>query len=166
MRVWNAFRIACDSSRMFNGAIATAERFNLMRARRKAKANIDVIGVGSSVYSSVSDLIGADAVAMNRELIADLTATTWRLRMNGIRVESKDEIVVRLQQSPDKGESRIYAVSVAFFPGAGLRNYYAAQWKRRARKRRPCRRGSACAYLLAAVVSRSAGRFCSLTPRA
>jgi hypothetical protein len=47
--------------------------------------------------------------------------------MNGIQIESKDEIIARLQRSPDEGESLIYAASVSFFPGAGLLSFYAAQ---------------------------------------
>lgn len=146
---------------------------------RKPKVNIDVIGVGSSVYDSAHDLIGSDAVAMNasekseardksgklgfvnrraewwwkfrealdpdsgddialppdRELLADLTAPTWRLRMNGIQIESKDEIVARLQRSPDKGESLVYAASVPFVPGTGVLNYYCAAAAKAAAKK-------------------------------
>jgi hypothetical protein len=76
-------------------------------------------------FREALDPDSGDGVALppDRELLADLTAPTWRLRMNGIQIESKDEIVARLQRSPDKGESLIYAASVPFIACAGLMNY-------------------------------------------
>lgn len=144
---------------------------------RKAMVNVDVIGVGSSVYDALGQIIDGDAVAMNgsekshqrdkseklgfvnkraewwwkfrealdpvtgddvalppdRELLADLTAPTWKLRQNGIQIESKDDIVARIGRSPDRGESLIYAASINSDGATGLLDYYrqAAEAKRR-----------------------------------
>jgi hypothetical protein len=45
--------------------------------------------------------------------------------MNGIQIESKDEIIARLQRSPDKGESLIYAASLPFVAHAGFDRLHA-----------------------------------------
>ena len=136
--------------------------------RDGARVNVDVIGVGSSVYDILADKLASDAVPMHgsqasiqrdksgqlafvnqraewywklrealdpdggedlalppdRELLADLTAPTWRLRSNGIQVESKDEIVKRIGRSPDKGDSLVYAHAQPAGPGFGLFEYY------------------------------------------
>ncbi len=43
------------------------------------------------------------------ELRADLITTRWEPRAKGIKVEAKEELMERLDRSPDKGESLVYA---------------------------------------------------------
>jgi hypothetical protein len=64
------------------------------------------------------------AIPPDRELAADLCAPTWKLRANGIQIESKEELVARLGRSPDKGESLILAHAQPNVPGAGIMAYY------------------------------------------
>jgi hypothetical protein len=45
----------------------------------------------------------------DRELRADLCAPRWKLTVNGIQIEEKDEIKKRIGRSPDVGESVIYS---------------------------------------------------------
>lgn len=115
-------------------------------------ANIDVIGVGASVYD-VCRLHHADVRAINfaagsnakdksgrlafvnvraaaywglrealdpvsgdglmlppdAEMVADLTAAKWSMRVSGIQIESKEDIVKRLGRSPDVGDAVVLA---------------------------------------------------------
>ena len=45
------------------------------------------------------------AVPPDPELIADLTAPTWKLTAQGIKIEEKDAIIKRLGRSPDAGDA-------------------------------------------------------------
>ena len=45
------------------------------------------------------------ALPLDNELLADLTAPTWKLVGRGIQIESKDEIKKRLGRSPDCGDA-------------------------------------------------------------
>lgn len=109
--------------------------------------NVDVIGVGSSVYDFLRDKARAVGVnnaeksgALDRsgrlgfvnlraemywrlrealdpvtgenlalpddsELLADLCAAKWEMRVGGIKVESKEDIIKRLGRSPDCGDA-------------------------------------------------------------
>jgi len=49
------------------------------------------------------------ALPPDPELLADLTATRWKLGSNGIQIEDKRDIKKRIGRSPDKGEACIYA---------------------------------------------------------
>lgn len=49
------------------------------------------------------------ALPPDRELRSDLCAPRWKLTVNGIQVEDKEEIKKRIGRSPDVGESAIYA---------------------------------------------------------
>jgi LAGLIDADG-like domain len=49
------------------------------------------------------------ALPDDRELLADLTAPTFSIHGDKIKVEPKEDIVKRLGRSPDKGDSLIYA---------------------------------------------------------
>ncbi len=49
------------------------------------------------------------AIPNDPELLADLCSLRWRMQVNGIRIESKDEIKVRLGRSPDSGDAVILA---------------------------------------------------------
>ncbi len=122
-------------------------------------ANIDAIGVGSSVYdqcvqhklraravifsegTSLRDKSGklgfanlraaaywtfrealdpatGDGVALppDPELLADLCAPRWSMRLRGVQVEEKEEIIKRLGRSPDCGD----AVVLAAMPGPAV----------------------------------------------
>jgi hypothetical protein len=45
------------------------------------------------------------------ELLADLTAPTWKLTVRGIQVEEKREIVKRLKRSPDSADAVVLALA-------------------------------------------------------
>lgn len=49
------------------------------------------------------------AIPPDRQLLADLTAPRYTMRLNGIQVESKEDIAKRIGRSPDRGESLVYA---------------------------------------------------------
>ena len=49
------------------------------------------------------------ALPPDRELRADLIAPRWKLTVQGIQIEEKDDIKARLGRSPDSGEAVIYA---------------------------------------------------------
>ncbi len=49
------------------------------------------------------------AIPDDPELFADLSAPTWELTRQGIKIESKEDISARIHRSPDKGESLIYS---------------------------------------------------------
>jgi hypothetical protein len=55
------------------------------------------------------------ALPPDPELLADLTAPRWAYGLNGIRVESKEDVVARLGRSPDCGD----AVVLSNYQGAG-----------------------------------------------
>lgn len=57
------------------------------------------------------DPVRGDGIALppDRELLADLTAPRWMMRVNGVQVESKDDLMARLGRSPDCGDAVVYA---------------------------------------------------------
>lgn len=59
------------------------------------------------------------ALPNDPELLADLCALRWKMQPNGIRIESKDEMRLRLGRSPDAGD----AVMLAFV-GKKTTGYY------------------------------------------
>jgi hypothetical protein len=68
------------------------------------------------------DPVSNEEIALpdDRELMADLTATRWKLSARGIQMESKDEIHKRLGRSPDKGDSLVYAHVMQRYPFFGM----------------------------------------------
>lgn len=50
------------------------------------------------------------ALPPDEEMVADLSAPTWRLTSSGIVIESKEQIRLRLGRSTDKGDSVVQAV--------------------------------------------------------
>lgn len=57
------------------------------------------------------DPVQGDGLALppDSELLADLCAPTWSMRVNGIQVESKEDIIKRLGRSPDCGDAVVLA---------------------------------------------------------
>lgn len=49
------------------------------------------------------------AIPDDTELLADLTSPVFQVTPRGIKIESKDDIIKRLNRSPDKGDSLVYA---------------------------------------------------------
>lgn len=49
------------------------------------------------------------ALPQDEELCKDLCAAKWTFTKQGIKVESKDDIIARLQRSPDDGDALCYA---------------------------------------------------------
>jgi hypothetical protein len=49
------------------------------------------------------------ALPPDQELLADLCAPVWTLRSNGIQVESKQDLLKRLDRSPDRADAVILA---------------------------------------------------------
>lgn len=95
----------------FNGAVASAARtkdgslgFVNKRAEAwwKLREELDPDQPGGSVV----------AIPPDPELRADLAAPTWSLKVNGILVESKDELRKRLGRSPGKGDAVVYALAM------------------------------------------------------
>ncbi len=119
--------------------------------RSNAAVQVDVIGVGASVYDTLKGKVNAFpvnfaqasnatdrskrlrclnvraeaywglrealdpasgedlALPPDKELLADLCAPRWMMRVGGIQVESKEEIVKRLDRSPDCGDAVVLA---------------------------------------------------------
>lgn len=95
----------------FNGAVASAARtkdgslgFVNKRAEAwwKLREELDPDQPGGSPI----------ALPPDPELRADLAAPTWSLRVNGIQIESKDELRKRLGRSPGKGDAVVYALAM------------------------------------------------------
>lgn len=68
------------------------------------------------------------ALPPDPELLADLTATTFDVTPRGIRMQSKEDIVLLLGRSPDKGD----AVVMSWWGGPKLRTH-GEIWRRAAR---------------------------------
>jgi hypothetical protein len=125
----------------------------LMHHSGDAVVNVDVIGVGSSVYDFIKERVRSNgvnaaeksdkndksgrltfankraelwwlfrealdpqtgdnlALPPDQELLADLCAPIWTLRTNGIQVESKQDLIKRLDRSPDKADAVILAAA-------------------------------------------------------
>lgn len=49
------------------------------------------------------------ALPPDPELVADLTAATFKVTARGIQVESKEDVVAKLRRSPDKGDATVNA---------------------------------------------------------
>ncbi len=66
------------------------------------------------------DPVRGDNIALppDRELLADLTAPKWTMRMHGIQVETKEDLGERLGRSPDCGDAVVYA-ACPLPPGEG-----------------------------------------------
>lgn len=58
-------------------------------------------------FSEALDPESGEEIALppNPELMADLTAPTWELVGEGIKIESKDTLIKRLGRSPDRGDA-------------------------------------------------------------
>lgn len=50
------------------------------------------------------------ALPPSQELLADLTAPTWRMTPRGVKVEAKEDIIKRLGRSTDWGDSVVYSL--------------------------------------------------------
>ena len=50
------------------------------------------------------------ALPPDQELLGDLTAPRWAMRAGGVQVESKEEIIKRLDRSPDCGDAAVLAL--------------------------------------------------------
>ena len=70
------------------------------------------------------------ALPPDPELLADLTAPTWKLTARGIQVESKDELIKRLGRSPDMGDAVVYACAVQTVEYAGLLDFVDRELRR------------------------------------
>lgn len=132
---------------------AVVARISMLRPQPATTTvlNIDVIGVGSSVYDGARERYRAVALQsaeatnardksrtlgfMNKraewwwkfrealdpasgedvalppdpELKADLTSVKWRPCQKGVQIEPKEDIIARIDRSPDKGDSCVYA---------------------------------------------------------
>jgi hypothetical protein len=64
------------------------------------------------------------ALPPDRELLADLAASRWRVSARGIQIEAKTEIAKRIGRSPDKGDALVYAHALPTTPAAGWLDYY------------------------------------------
>jgi hypothetical protein len=65
------------------------------------------------------------SVPDDRELLADLCSVKWELKANGIKMESKEDIIGRIRRSPDKGDSMVYAfarqgIGISEYPNMNL----------------------------------------------
>lgn len=78
------------------------------------------------------DQPGGSPIALpdDPELVADLTATTFRLTPRGYEVESKEKVVARLGRSTDKGDAVVMAWSDGL-KQAHVQGGFAAMGKRR-----------------------------------
>jgi hypothetical protein len=138
------------------------------RAGWPCPVNVDVIGVGASVFDCLKRHIGNSTVGLNgaeatdaldksgqlrfvnrraewywklresldpangmdlaipddRELRVDLCAPRFKLTVRGIQIESKDDIIKRIDRSPDKGDSLVYAHAIKTGVGDNLLAYY------------------------------------------
>lgn len=77
-------------------------------------------------FREALDPNGGEEIALppDPELLADLTAPTWQPRSNGIQLESKEDVIARIQRSPDKGDAVVYAHAQPSGPGQGVFDYY------------------------------------------
>jgi hypothetical protein len=68
------------------------------------------------------DQPGGSTIALppDRELLADLTAPTYKVESGGIQVEPKDKLVKRLGRSPNRGD----AVLMSWHSGAKMASHY------------------------------------------
>jgi hypothetical protein len=56
------------------------------------------------------------ALPPDRELLADLTAPRYEMKLNGIQVEDKDDLMARIGRSPDRGDSCVLAHAQSALP--------------------------------------------------
>ena len=63
------------------------------------------------------------ALPPDRELLIDLCTPRWKPTAAGVQVESKEEIIKRIQRSPDKGEAVVYALEQNMKKTAQVRHY-------------------------------------------
>ncbi|MEI6730425.1 MAG: terminase, partial [Pseudomonadota bacterium] len=68
------------------------------------------------------------AIPDDREILIDLCTPRWSLTPRGIKVEAKDEIKKRIGNSPDKGDSLVYAHVIKYDPNAGFLQYYQEEY--------------------------------------
>jgi hypothetical protein len=68
-------------------------------------------------YWSLRDMLDPEkglnlALPPDQELLSDLVAPRWRMTMQGIKIEAKEDIVKRLGRSPDCGDAVVLATLV------------------------------------------------------
>ena len=52
-----------------------------------------------------------------RALYVDLCAARWKMTARGIQIESKEDIIKRINRSPDRGDACVYAHAQKYFSG-------------------------------------------------
>jgi hypothetical protein len=67
------------------------------------------------------------AIPDEPQLLADLTAPTFKLSSRGVQVESKDDIKKRIGRSTDFGDSLVYAHCNPNIPGQGVWDFFQQQ---------------------------------------
>jgi hypothetical protein len=151
---WFGEQLVYPGSSTPDGPAVTQLVINAVRGR--PTINVDVIGVGTSVYDdlrsrkmnpnpmnasqksdkkdktgqhsfrnkraewywSMREALDPDdgedlALPPDRGLLADLCAPKWKMSLQGIQIESKEDIIKRIGRSPDKGDSAVYALATA-----------------------------------------------------
>jgi hypothetical protein len=48
----------------------------------------------------------------DQELLSDLTAPRWKMTLQGVQIEAKEDIVKRLGRSPDAGDAVVLSILV------------------------------------------------------
>lgn len=140
-------------SETMDGPVAAALAIKALGSDAGATINVDVIGVGSSVYDSLAsqglNVTGVNfaeksstfdktgrlamrnkraeaywrarealdpndgdslAIAPDNELLADLVTPKWKVTPSGIQIESKEDIMKRINRSTDCGDAFVLAL--------------------------------------------------------
>jgi hypothetical protein len=96
------------------GANSYAVIFSDSAWGRDRTGRLEFVNLRAYAYWAFREALDPDrgdgiALPPDPELVADLTSARWMMRVNGIQVESKEDIIKRLGRSPDSGDAVVLA---------------------------------------------------------
>lgn len=105
-------------------ATATGINFSSATSYRDRSGRLSFVNVRAAAYWALREALDpatGDDIALpdDPELLADLCAVRWMLRVRGVQMEDKDEVKRRIGRSPDKGDAVVLASIVQQVPFAG-----------------------------------------------
>jgi hypothetical protein len=103
---------ACKELRLYR---ATPVDFGAKVANADRTGVLTFVNMRACAYSTLRELLDPErgenlALPPDQELLSDLAAAHWRMTMQGIKIEAKEDIVKRLGRSPDCGDALVLSV--------------------------------------------------------
>lgn len=106
------------------GANVNGVMFSAAAPNRDKSGRLSFVNLRAYAYWSLRealDPVTGDDLALpdDAELLADLCAPRWSMRLRGVQLESKDDLKKRIGRSPDRGDAVVLASILPIVPYSG-----------------------------------------------